>query len=53
MVNRVMLMLPATATRAEAEKQLREAYPFGERRYWPYRVWLAEQGAALYGRFGP
>ena len=21
---------------------LREAYPFGDRRYWPYKVWLDE-----------
>ena len=21
---------------------LRTAYPFGERRYWPYKVWLSE-----------
>ena len=23
-------------------KALREAYPFGERKYWPYKVWLDE-----------
>lgn len=23
-------------------RALREAYPFGERRAWPYKVWLAE-----------
>jgi len=23
-------------------KALREAYPYGERKYWPYKVWLSE-----------
>ena len=23
-------------------KALREAYPFGPRKYWPYKVWLSE-----------
>tara|TARA_R100000700_G_scaffold5572_1_gene8947 strand:- start:150 stop:377 length:228 start_codon:yes stop_codon:yes gene_type:complete len=23
-------------------KKLREAYPYGERAYWPYKVWLSE-----------
>lgn len=23
-------------------RALREAYPFGNRRYWPYKVWLDE-----------
>jgi hypothetical protein len=26
----------------ELTKALRDAYPFGERRYWPYKAWLAE-----------
>ena len=24
----------------EVEKAICDAYPFGERKYWPYRVWL-------------
>ena len=24
------------------EKKIRAAYPFGERKYWPYKVWLSE-----------
>ena len=23
-------------------KALREAYPFGQRKYWPYKIWLDE-----------
>lgn len=52
-VTETMLALRPDATRKEAERALREAYPFGEREYWPYRVWLREQAAALRGRFGP
>lgn len=26
----------------EIKKALREAYPFGEREYWPYKVWCDE-----------
>lgn len=51
-VQRVMAELAPNATRKDAERALREAYPFGEREYWPYRVWLREQGAALAARFG-
>jgi hypothetical protein len=30
------------ASEKEIRKALREAYPFGEREYWPYKVWLDE-----------
>lgn len=34
------------ATRGQGEKEiraaLRKAYPFGERKYWPYKVWCDE-----------
>lgn len=26
----------------EIRKAIREAYPFGERKYWPYKVWCDE-----------
>lgn len=33
-------------TRGKSEKEIRKAlvaaYPFGERKYWPYKVWLDE-----------
>lgn len=25
---------------AQLEKTIRESYPFGERKYWPYKAWL-------------
>jgi len=41
------LSLPPNATLKEREKKLREAYPFGERRGWPYKAWLAARKAYL------
>ncbi len=32
----------AGADEAEIKKALRDAYPFGERRYHPYKIWLDE-----------
>jgi hypothetical protein len=32
---------------AALNKALREAYPFGEQRYWPYKVWCDEQRRIL------
>ena len=29
-------------TEKEIRKAIKEAYPFGERRMWPYKVWLNE-----------
>lgn len=31
----------------ETRKALRQAYPFGERRMWPYKCWLIEVRLAL------
>ena len=36
-----------TGDEQELRAALREAYPFGERKYWPYKCWLAEQDAAI------
>lgn len=33
---------PKQCDLAFARKVLRAAYPFGEREYWPYKVWLNE-----------
>jgi hypothetical protein len=30
-------------------KAISAAYPFGERRYWPYKAWLAEVKAQIGG----
>lgn len=32
------------------KKAIREAYPFGERAYYPYKAWLSEVKRQLYGR---
>jgi hypothetical protein len=35
-------------------KALREAYPYGERKYWPYKVWCDEIRRQLaLGRYTP
>lgn len=28
--------------REPTKRELRDAYPFGERKYWPYKIWLEE-----------
>lgn len=35
--------LPPDATEAERRAALFKAYPFGERRFWPYKMWLKAQ----------
>jgi hypothetical protein len=37
-----VLAATAGASNAEIRKALRAAYPFGERKYWPYKVWCSE-----------
>jgi len=32
------------------KRELRKAYPFGERRSYPYKVWLSEVRRQVYGR---
>jgi hypothetical protein len=39
--------LGPNATYQERAKALREGYPFGLRRYSPYKIWLSEQTAYL------
>ena len=41
----------AGKTLAEFRKALKDAYPFGERAHFPYKVWCDEQKLAL-ARFG-
>lgn len=38
---RVFAFLPEGADAKQIRKAVREAYPFGPRKYWPYKVWLA------------
>jgi len=35
--------IPKDATFAERKKSIHAAYPFGQRRYWPYKAWLKAQ----------
>lgn len=42
---------PPGITRAQYCRALRDAYPFGPRQYWPYRVWLEVQRVAIERRF--
>ncbi len=45
-------VLQANADKTEKEKRaaLREAYPFGERAYHPYKIWLNEIQVQLFKR---
>lgn len=38
-IARVHARLPENATLKQRKAALRDAYPFGERNYWPYRAW--------------
>lgn len=40
----------ARCTPRERRAALREAYPFGPKEYWPYKVWLSEIKAQTQGR---
>jgi hypothetical protein len=38
-IQRVHATLPETATLKERKAAIDAAYPFGPRRYWPYKAW--------------
>jgi hypothetical protein len=42
--------LPADISIEDRKKAISAAYPFGERRYWPYKMWLKAQREYM-GRF--
>jgi len=46
-IGETLARLPADASERERRRALSEAYPFGERRYHPYRVWCREVRRAL------
>lgn len=46
-IQSVLARLPRDADLKAKRRALREAYPFGERRYHPYRMWCSEVRAAL------
>jgi len=33
-------------------KKLRDVYPYGEKKYWPYKVWLSEIKDQIHGYHG-
>lgn len=38
------------STESELKQALKDAYPFGERKHWPYKIWLDCVKRALAGR---
>ncbi len=50
-IERVHASLPEGVTLAERTKAIDEAYPFGQRQYHPYKMWLIERRAYL-GKHG-
>jgi hypothetical protein len=39
--------LPAGKSEADMRRLLSEAYPWGERKHWPYKMWLKATKACL------
>jgi hypothetical protein len=39
--NEILFDLFDAGRRLPSRRELRDAYPFGERKLWPYRVWLS------------
>lgn len=37
-------------TESELKRALKDAYPFGERKHWPYKIWCGCVKRALAGR---
>ncbi len=46
-------LTPPPATRAEAEKIVIEAYPWGRREAYPYKAWLLARRDVLTELYGP
>jgi len=46
-IDSVHAQLPRDATPAQRKTALWAAYPFGPRKYWPYKAWLKAQRAYL------
>lgn len=51
-IARVHAALPEDISFTARKKAIREAYPFGERSYWPYKAWCKAQREYL-RRFDP
>lgn len=50
-IARIDIDVPEGATLKERTAIIDAAYPFGERRYWPYKAWLKARREYL-GRYG-
>lgn len=50
-ITAVLDALPVTASRKDAARAIRVAYPFGEMECHPYKMWLIERRLALEDRF--
>lgn len=46
-IERVALTIPDDTPLKERKRIIREAYPFGQRSYWPYKAWCKAQRAYL------
>lgn len=42
-IAQVHATLPADISFADRRRAIRDAYPFGERAYWPYKAWCKAQ----------
>lgn len=53
-IDRVHAALPADVSLEDRKAAVDAAYPFGQRKYWPYKAWLKARRAYLvqYG-YGP
>lgn len=47
-IQKAIASLPPECDRAELKKAIDQAYPFGEREYYPYKVWLDERRKTFY-----
>lgn len=46
-ITKALENVPAGTSAKELRRILSDAYPWGERRMWPYKVWLRECSAAI------
>ncbi|WP_413175394.1 hypothetical protein [Anabaena azotica] len=47
-IQKALSQLPENCDRAQMKKAIDSAYPFGMRKYWPYKIWLDERRHYFY-----
>lgn len=47
-IQKAIASLPPDCDRSQLKKAIDQAYPFGEREYYPYKVWLDERSKTFY-----